>query len=255
MYDSLNLPDAAPEPHAAGPASSSFEPPRRRLTWTDIAERSPLRLNLGGGTDCHPDPLYRGYIAVDTSTSASYGISFDLAQPIPLPDGCVDRILSEHFLEHVDRMTIARILADCHRLLKPGGLMRVSVPDYMHPWQRYCLALGKDPRRSNHRVLPTYDFCRELVAQSPFCSARFYQYWDGDRFVNHGIDYSLGHLRRTPEHDERNRCSGVLQHLGRWSRDLGTLVRRGPWVRRIDFETRRYHHLAVTSIVFDLVRL
>lgn len=224
------------------------------MTWRQVAARQPLWLNLGGGSDCHPHPLYLNYIAVDADTSAPFGIAFDLANPIPLPDASVDRILTEHFLEHVDREAIARILADAHRLLKPGGLMRVSVPDYRHPQHRHCLALGRDPRRHNHHTLPTYELCRDLVAQSPFGTADFHQYWDGDRFVHHAIDYSLGYLRRTPEHDERNRCRGIGQHLGRWSRDLGTLARRGWRAQRIDFDSRRYHPLAVTSIVFDLIR-
>jgi predicted SAM-dependent methyltransferase len=225
-----------------------------RLDWAQVARRRPLWLNLGGGADCHPHPLYRNYIAVDAATTEAFGIEFDLSAPIPLPDASVDRILTEHFLEHVDGVTMANILADCHRLLQPGGLMRVSVPDYRHPQYRYCLDLGRDPRRRDHRTLTTYESCRDLVARSPFRVARFYQYWDGDRFIHQPVDYALGHLRRTPEHDERNQCRGLRQHLGRWSRDLGTLARRGLRARRLDFDTRRYHPLAATSIVFDLVR-
>jgi SAM-dependent methyltransferase len=224
------------------------------LTWTETAAREPLRLNLGGGGDCHPDPRYRDYISVDAVTHAEYGVAHDLLTPLPLPDGSVDRILSEHFLEHLPVDGIAHVLRECHRVLRPGGIARVAVPDYGHPRDRYCLALGHDPRRRDHLTLPTHTLCAQLAAASPFGSARFYQYWDGDTFVHQPVDYSLGFVRRTPENEPRNQCHGWRQRLGRHTRDLGTLLRRGPFARRIDFMTRRYHPLAITSIVFDLTR-
>lgn len=224
------------------------------MTWEEVAARKPLLLNLGGGTDCDPHPRYVGYVSVDAAPRVDCGVAHDLLRPLPLPDGSVDRILSEHFLEHIPLHGIAHVLRECHRVLRPGGVARIAVPDYGHPRDRRCLALGRDPRRHDHLTLPTYALCARLVAESPFGSARFYQYWDGDTFVHQPVDYSLGFVRRTPENEPRNRARGLRQHLGRYARDLGTLVRRGPFARRIDFETRRYHRLAITSIVFDLVR-
>lgn len=224
------------------------------LTWPAVAARDPIWLNLGGRHDCHPHPLYQGYVSVDAGPPAEFVVSHDLTRPIPLADGTVDRFLSEHFLEHLDREAIAFVLAECHRLLRPGGLARLAVPDYQHPRNRFCLALGRDPRRDNHRTLTTFALCRDLVATSPFRTGEFHQYWDGDRFVHGPIDYGLGYVRRTPENDVRNRAVGAGQLAGRFLRDIGTLVRRGPFVRRIDFLTRRYHALASTSVVFDLRR-
>lgn len=224
------------------------------LTWPEVAARNPLLLNLGGGGDCHPDPRYRDYVSIDAVTDADYGLSHDLLIPLPLPDGSVDRILTEHFLEHIPMHGIAHVLRECHRVLRPGGIARVAVPDYNHPRDRYCLALGHDPRRRDHVTLSTYALCADLVASSPFGAARFYQYWDGDTFIHRPVDYSLGFVRRTPENEPRNQCHGLRQRLGRYARDFGTLLRRGPFARRIDFATRRYHPLAITSIVFDLTR-
>ncbi len=222
--------------------------------WDTIRRRPVIRLNLGGGANSHPDPRYTDYIAVDAVARTEHSISHDLNQPIPLQDGSVDRILSEHFLEHVSRGTIAHVLRECHRLLRPGGIARIAVPDYDHPRQRYCLTLGRDPNRLNHVTLTTYTLLRELVAASPFGTAEWHQYWQGDQF-NHGpIDYSLGYVQRTPENDRRNQCRGLGQHLGRWVRDLGEIARHGPFVKPVHFQTRTYHPLAVTSVVFDLRR-
>ena len=224
------------------------------LDWETIRQRPIIRLNLGGGSNSHPDPLYTNYIAVDANARTEFSISHDLNQPIPLPDGSVDRILSEHFLEHVSQSTIAHVLRECHRLLKPGSVARLAVPDYEHPRQRECLALGHDPKRRNHVTLTTYTLLRSLVDASPFGGAEWHQYWQGDQFIHGPIDYSLGYVQRTPENDRRNRCEGLSQLLGRLGRDLGEIARHGPFVKRIHFQTRTYHPLAVTSVVFDLRR-
>jgi predicted SAM-dependent methyltransferase len=224
------------------------------MEWAEAARRQPLWLNLGGRRDCHPHPQYLNYVSVDAGPAAEFTIQHDLSQPVPLPAGSADRVLSEHFLEHLGVAVIASVLADCHRLLKPGGVARFATPDYEHPQERYCLKLGRDPTRRDHVTLTTARLLRELVAASPFRAGHFYQYWDGRQFVHEPIDYSLGYIRRTPENDVRNRCEGPWQRLGRWGRDVGVLARRGPLARRIDFETRKYHRLASTSVVFDLVK-
>ncbi len=42
----------------------------------------------------------------------------------------VDLIYTCHVLEHFKRRDIGRVLAEWYRLLKPGGILRVSVPDF-----------------------------------------------------------------------------------------------------------------------------
>jgi predicted SAM-dependent methyltransferase len=224
------------------------------LSWDDVARRQPIRLNLGGGPYSDPHPRYPGYVAIDREPSAPLGVAHDLTQPIPLPDDSVERILSDHFLEHLKVDEIRFVLAECWRLLVPGGIARIGVPDYGHPRERHHLRTGRDDSRRDHQTLTTGPLMRELVAQSPFGRGEFYHHWEGDEFVQRPMDYALGFLQRTPDNDRRNFCRGFRQHLGRLGRDLGMVLRRGPWVRRIDFETRRYHRLAVTSVVFDLVK-
>jgi len=224
------------------------------VEWDEVSRLERIRLNLGSGEHCHPHPDYLGFVAVDREPRAPWAVRHDLAQPIPLPAGSVERILSEHFLEHVPPATIVAILCECHRLLQPGGLARLAVPDYQHPRWRHWLTVGRDPHRGDHATLTTWPLLRALIAETPFTEVRPAHYWDGDRFVRAPLDYALGFVRRTPDNDPRNRCVGLRQHLGRVARDVGMVVRRGPFVRRVDLDTRRYHPLAVTSVVVDLVK-
>ncbi len=65
------------------------------LTWPEVQELDPIRLNLGGYHDCEPAPLYRHYVAVDLAPDADFSVAHDLSTPIPLRDACVERVLSE----------------------------------------------------------------------------------------------------------------------------------------------------------------
>ena len=224
------------------------------LSWTEVVQRDSVYLNLGGGTDCHPRPNYENYVAVDLEPRGEFAVAQDLSKTIPLPDQSVNRILSEHFLEHIDEQAIVTVLRESHRLLKPGSVARIAVPDYGHPRARHCLALGRDPRRRDHITLTTYPLIKALIAASPFRIARFHHYWDGDRFVDEPIDYSLGYIRRTPDNDPNNHSRGFRRKLGRLVRDIGEYVRHGTGTTAMHLETRRYHRLAVTSLVVDLWR-
>lgn len=53
----------------------------------------------------------------------------DVRSPIPLPNGSVDMCYSSHLLEHLAPKDAERFLREQHRILKPGGVIRVAVPD------------------------------------------------------------------------------------------------------------------------------
>jgi SAM-dependent methyltransferase len=53
----------------------------------------------------------------------------DLNKGIPHPDESVDAIYSSHFLEHLWPEQAEFIVQECHRVLKPGGTLRLVVPD------------------------------------------------------------------------------------------------------------------------------
>jgi predicted SAM-dependent methyltransferase len=48
---------------------------------------------------------------------------------IPHASGSVDALYSSHMIEHLDRREARGFLAECRRVLKPGGILRIVVPD------------------------------------------------------------------------------------------------------------------------------
>jgi len=53
----------------------------------------------------------------------------DLTDKIPLTDNSIDIVFSSHFLEHLTKTKGEQFLNDIYRIMKPGGLMRILVPD------------------------------------------------------------------------------------------------------------------------------
>jgi SAM-dependent methyltransferase len=60
---------------------------------------------------------------------------------IDLPDNSVDAIYASHILEHVERWQVATALAECFRVLRPGGQAVFLVPDL----QAWCVEIVAHP--------------------------------------------------------------------------------------------------------------
>jgi predicted SAM-dependent methyltransferase len=84
-----------------------------------------LRLNLGSG-----DVPLPGFTNVDALEGApGVDVIADLSEPLPFADGEADLIYAAHVLEHFSTDVVPRLLADWRRVLRPGGLLLVAVPD------------------------------------------------------------------------------------------------------------------------------
>lgn len=63
-------------------------------------------------------------------------VHHDVTQPFPAADGAFDWVYSEHMIEHITQAQAVSWLKDVRRLLKPGGLLRLTTPDL----ERYAAA-------------------------------------------------------------------------------------------------------------------
>jgi predicted SAM-dependent methyltransferase len=225
------------------------------MEWSEVGAKDPILLNLGGAEFHHPVPGYEGYVSVDLDPPDTvWSVRHDLTTPIPLPDATVSRIHTEDFLEHISVDGIDFVLAECYRLLVPGGMMRIGVPDYNNPKDRPYLEAGVDPRYPGHVTLTHYELFKEIVERSPFDGYRFYHHWDGDSFVSEPIDYSLGMIQRTPDHHPKCRTSGVGQKVKTAVRDFFFLLARRFDVPEHEMQSRKGHRLHITSLTVDLYK-
>ncbi|MEO6453267.1 MAG: methyltransferase domain-containing protein, partial [Ginsengibacter sp.] len=102
-------------------------------------------LNLGCGSHYVVSPDWTN---VDFNSNDLHVISHDLSQGIPFKDNTFDMIYHSHVLEHFSKSDGVKFVNECFRVLKPGGILRVAIPDLEQITRNYLkfLELGlKDP--------------------------------------------------------------------------------------------------------------
>lgn len=81
-------------------------------------------VNIGCGTVYHA-----AWINLDSAPCTAEVQRCDVRAGLPFPDACVDAVYHAHVLEHLDAAGAHGFLGECHRVLRPGGILRVVVPD------------------------------------------------------------------------------------------------------------------------------
>jgi predicted SAM-dependent methyltransferase len=98
----------------------------------------PRLLNLGCGHRFHP-----AWINIDRVASDRGILAHDLTRGIPLPDASVDGVYHSHLFEHLRPYEGRFLLSECYRVLVPGGVVRVAVPDLEGICTAYLAALNR----------------------------------------------------------------------------------------------------------------
>jgi predicted SAM-dependent methyltransferase len=115
----------------------------------------------------------------------------------------IEAILAEHVWEHLTEEGGRAAAESCFKYLKPGGYLRVAVPDGLHPDAAY-LELVKVGLHG-HKVLYTYRTLRELFETHGF-RVHMYEYFDeAGRFHYQDWDEKAGTIWRSKRFDKRNR--------------------------------------------------
>lgn len=78
------------------------------------------RLHLGSG-----DKIWPGFVNCDLHAEAD--VNTDCRQ-LPFDADYADEIHSIHFVEHISRLDVPNMLADWHRVMKPGGKLVLELP-------------------------------------------------------------------------------------------------------------------------------
>jgi len=188
------------------------------MTWEELC--APIRLYAG-----HIPSWQHGVVGLSVDRSDENHIQHDIASAaIPLPDDSVHSYQSEDVFEHIEYTRLPAVIDEIFRVLEPGGLLRMSMPDYR------CDVLDARSLRNargeivfdpfgggaytiqgvtgrGHVWFPRIESVRALLAQTRFMSEGtidyLHYYEDDGRPVTRTIDYTLGYVDRTPDHDHR----------------------------------------------------
>jgi SAM-dependent methyltransferase len=117
-------------------------------------------------------------------------VFYNLERGVPLDSNVADYVYSSHVLEHFHQEDAARLIADMYRVLKPGGIVRVCVPDleiavrlyqqgHKHQALAYFFAPSWYDLFAQHHYMYDYELLTELLRTQGFVAIRRCQYREG----------------------------------------------------------------------------
>lgn len=92
---------------------------------TTLCAQKTIKLHLGCGKRHIP-----GFVHIDAIDYPHVDHVATIDNLSFIGDGTVDLIYNCHVLEHFKRREVAKVLTEWKRVLKPGGTLRISVPDF-----------------------------------------------------------------------------------------------------------------------------
>ena len=102
-----------------------------------VNQASPKLLNLGCGSHFHLD-----WTNLDFVSQSPHVQQHDLRKGLPEASDQFDMVYHSHVLEHFAPQQGQQFLAECYRVLKPGGVLRIAVPDLEQIAQLYLQYLN-----------------------------------------------------------------------------------------------------------------
>lgn len=126
----------------------------------------------------------------------------------------IDAILAEHVWEHLTPDEGLEAAERCFEYLRPGGYLRVAVPDGWHPDPGYIEHVrpgGSGPGAADHKVLYNYSTFSAIFEKAGFRVVPL-EWYDCEREF-HYVSWNTqeGKIWRSRRYDERNK-EGIIRY-------------------------------------------
>jgi len=119
----------------------------------------------------------------------------------------IDRLLAEHVWEHLTEQEAKLAFEHCFAYLKPGGALRIAIPDGFHPDPAYIDRVrpgGTGDGADDHKVLYNYKLLTEWLKAAGF-EIQLLEYFDEEgNFQCQPWSSEQGYIKRSAENDARN---------------------------------------------------
>jgi predicted SAM-dependent methyltransferase len=178
---------------------------RRRIIRREVSTQGG-RVIVGSGAT-----LYDGWLETDRNV-------LNILNPddwkLLFNDNSLDAILAEHVWEHFTAEEGLAAAVHCFQYLKPGGYIRVAVPDGFHPDNAYIEDVrpgGSGAGAKDHKVLYTYRTFSDVFTAAGFEVFPKEYFNESGYFVENHWAESEGMICRSKRFDARNK-DGQLRY-------------------------------------------
>jgi predicted SAM-dependent methyltransferase len=138
------------------------------------------------------------WVNCDFSPSSKDVTKVDLNAKLPYESDFFDLVYSSHFIEHISREKVEYFLYECHRVLKPGGIIRIVTPDFENIVSEYLLNISKKRYLfSEFNVTELIDQCVRVKPGGEL--ARWYEFSKEDYELRNYIFGRIGHKASSSE--------------------------------------------------------
>jgi len=144
-----------------------------------MAEKASIRLVIGANQKHHSGWIPTEIYSLNILSPQDWAHYF--------PEDSVDAMVAEHVWEHLTNEEGLRAAQLCYRYLKPGGHVRVAVPDGFFPDPSYIEFVrpgGLGPSAGDHKVLYIYRDLKEIFERAGF-SVNLLEYFDEKGVFHH----------------------------------------------------------------------
>lgn len=147
--------------------------------------RTATRLHLGCGMNIKPgwlnaDIMFSPHEVTGIRAVVDQIFVMDATQPFPFAGGQFDFIYCEDFMEHFDQKNALGIFVECFRILKPGGVWRISTPSFDNVMARLDLSKHEAIERGHwawgHQLLYTENYLRWCLDRCGFVEVEVCRY-------------------------------------------------------------------------------
>jgi len=117
-------------------------------------------------------------------------VHYNLEYGIPLPDASADYAFASHFLEHLSKHHGEQLVRETLRVLKPGGVVRISIPDLARLIDAYGEGRKEEAMDgmfedwelgdfARHRYMYDFEMLAGLLGRAGFADVRRCEYQEG----------------------------------------------------------------------------
>jgi hypothetical protein len=195
------------------------------MRFEDLIHSNDIYLYLGDLPVQRRTYTNKNFIGLSLNKNDQYHIKHDVVKHISLNDNTVNIVQSEDVMEHIEYHLLKDPINEIYRILKPGGLFRLSMPDYSCDilYNRSKKdengnlifdsggggtydEINKKVGGGGHVWFPNFSSVKSLLETTDFLNEKinYLHYYDMDNNpVTNKIDYNNGFISRTPDNDVR----------------------------------------------------